>query len=99
MAKKKTEEKLEEKVDEKIDKPLTKKNKPKKENEVINIKKYPVSELLEKHNIKPLNAVGFLEYYGLTEDFKREFEKEENKVKFSEGEFEDMYERFIRREI
>lgn len=65
----------------------------------INIEKYSLSELLKKHRINVLNTVGFLNYYGLNEDFKLEFETGESKNKFSEGEFEDMYKRYIEREI
>lgn len=74
---------------------------PKKTNSKPNIpiEKYSLKELFENNNIKPLNAVGFLSYYGLTENFKKEFEDNEITVKFSEGEFKDMYERYIGREI
>jgi len=65
----------------------------------IEIEKFSISELLEKYNIKPLNAFGFLNYFGLTEDFKKEFETKKANVKFSEGEFNDMYERYMKREI
>lgn len=67
--------------------------------EVIEVKKYSLQELFEKHNIKPLQAVGFLGHYGLSENFKREFETDECVVKFSEGEFNDMYRRYLEREI
>lgn len=73
---------------------------PKKINQKsIEIEKYSLNELFEKNNIKPLNAVGFLSYYGLTDKFKEEFENNEIIVKFSNGEFNDMYERYMRREI
>ena len=90
MAKKKTEEKK--------DSPSPKKTAKVKKVDV-NIEKYSISELLEKNKIKPLYAVMFLEYYGLEEEFKKEFENNECVVKFSQGEFDDMYERMIRREI
>lgn len=65
----------------------------------INVEKYSLNEIFEKKNIKPLDAVGFLNYYGLTENFRKEFEDNECIVKFSEGEFDDMYKRYIEREI
>ena len=92
MAKKKKEEKEEE----------TPKKKPvqkKKEEGKINIKKFSISELLENYQINPLNAVGFLNYYGLSEEFKKEFETKEKVVEFSESEFENMYKRYIERKI
>ena len=61
--------------------------------------KFSISELLEKNNIKALNAVGFLNYFGLSEDFKEEFETGIAKIKFFESEFNDMYKRYIEREI
>ena len=88
MAKKKNEE---EKT-----KPSSKKTNLKQN---IPIEKYSLTELFEKKGIKPLSAVGFLSYYGLTENFKKEFEDNEITVKFSDGEFDDMYERYIGREI
>ena len=91
MAKKKKEE-IE-------DKPSPKKTTKPIKTAPISIEKYSISELLEKNNIKPVNAVAFLNYYGLSEEFKKEFEGEEVAVKFSEGEFDDMYERFMKREI
>ena len=64
----------------------------------INIEKFSISELLAKNNIKPVNAVAFLNYYGLSDEFKKEFEGKEI-IKFSEGEFDDMYKRFMERGI
>ena len=63
------------------------------------IEKFSLSELLQKHKIEPLNAVGFLNYYGLTEEFKKEFEGNDTNVEFSNGEFNDMYERYMKRGI
>ena len=37
-----------------------------------------------KNNIKPLDAVGFLEHYGLTEIFEQDIGKEENIIEFLE---------------
>lgn len=65
----------------------------------IPVEKYSLNELFEQNGIKPLNAVGFLNYYGLTENFRKEFEDKEITIKFSNGEFKDMYERYIGREI
>lgn len=82
------------------------KSSPKKTNTVksipkgeINIKKFSIIELFEKNNIKPLDAVGFLEHYGLTEIFEQDIGKEENIIEFSNGEFKDMFERYMKREI
>lgn len=93
MVKKKNEDKKE--------KPSVKNSikKDKIEEVVIDIEKYSITELLEKNKIKPLHAVGFLNYYGLTDDFRREFENNVVITKFSEGEFKDMYERYNKREI
>lgn len=92
MGKKKTEEKE--------DKPSPKKTvKSVQKNVVIDVEKYSISELLEMNKLKPLNAVGFLNYYGLVEDFRKEIENKESVVKFSKGEFDDMYERYNKREI
>lgn len=90
MAKKKNEEKKT-KTSSKIEKTIPKAD--------VNINKYSLYELLEMKKIKPLNAVGFLNYYGLADSFKKEFEDNDVIVKFSEGEFDDMYERYIKREI
>ena len=77
-----------------------KKTNKKTVNEVgITIEKYPISKLLEKNKINSFNAVGFLNYYGLSEDFRLEFETGKSVNKFSEAEFEDMYERYLEREI
>ena len=65
----------------------------------ISIEKYSLKDLFEKNNVAPLNAVVFLNYYDLTENFRKEFENDEITVKFSDGEFNDMYERYIGREI
>ena len=65
----------------------------------VDIDVFSISELLEMKKLKPFNAIGFLEYYKLTEVFKKEFESGEASVKFSEGEFEDMYNRYLQREI
>lgn len=73
--------------------------KDKIEEVVVDIEKYSITELLEKNKIKPLHAVGFLSYYGLTDDFRREFENGIITNKFSEGEFKDMYKRYNEREI
>lgn len=92
MVKKKNEEKKE--------KPSQKK--PVKKNkieEVVEVEEFSIAELLDKNNIKPLEAVGFLNYYGLSDDFRREFENNIIINKFSEGEFNDMYERYMKREI
>lgn len=67
--------------------------------DTIKIEKFSISELLAKNSIKPLNAVGFLNYYGLEDDFRKEFESGKKLTEFSEGEFEDMYKRYIEREI
>jgi len=77
--------------------PKTKVNKI--EEKTIEFDEYSISELLEKNRIKPLNAVGFLNYYGLTEDFRKEVEENICINKFSIGEFKDMYERYVKREI
>lgn len=94
MVKKKSEEKKE--------KPSPKKN-IKTANVIeennVDIEKFSISELLEKKGIKPLKAVGFLNYYGLEDVFRKEFENKGVVVKFSEGEFDDMYKRYIEREI
>lgn len=74
------------------------KKKTKQKNKEI-VEEFSISELLEMNQIKPLYAVGFLDYYGLTEDFKKEFETEEVMTKFSEKEFSDMYENYMKREI
>lgn len=66
---------------------------------VVEIEKFSISELLEKNEIKPRSAVGFLEYFGLTGQFKKEFETGEVEIMFSEGEFDDMFERYMKREI
>lgn len=93
MVKKKNEEKKE--------KPSQKK--PVKTNKIedanVEIEEFSIAELLAKKSIKPLNAVGFLNYYGLDEDFKKEFENRIVINKFSEGEFDDMYKRYMKREI
>lgn len=94
MAKKKNEDKKEKPSQKRV----TASKKPMKQEEV-DIEKYPVHVLLEKHKVKPLNAVGFLTYYGLDEVFRRDFENQEMSIMFSEGEFVDMYERYIEREI
>lgn len=91
MAKKKKEES--------VDKPSPKKATKTVKTAPINIRKYSISELLKKNSIKPVNAVAFLNYYGLSEEFKKEFEGKEDIVKFSEGEFDDMYRRFMERGI
>ena len=94
MAKKKNEET-------EIEKPL-KKTTPKKsqqKNDVEVVETFSISELLKKFDVKPLMAVGFLNYYGLSEDFKKEIENEEEGIKFSEEEFDNMYKRYIEREI
>ena len=88
---------VEEEKKEETKKPVKKTRKPKGVD--INVEKYPITELLEKNKIKPLNAVGFLNYYNLTEEFKLAFETGECNIKFSEGEFNDMYERYNQREI
>lgn len=96
MAKKKKEEEVVE------DKPSSKKKVSKvniQKTAPINIEKYSISELIEEYKIKPVDAVAFLNYYGLSEQFKKEFESNESEIKFSEGEFEDMYKRFMEREI
>lgn len=94
MVKKKSEEKKEKTVPKKTTKPKI---------DVgslgMEIKQFSISELLQKHKIKPLDAVGFLNYYGLTEEFKNEFETNEVKTKFSDGEFSDMFERYMKRGI
>ena len=90
MVKKKSEEKKEKPSPKKINKlPEVK----------IDIEKYSISELLEVNKIKPLDAVGFLKYYGLTEDFRKEIEDKEVVREFSKGEFADMYERYMKRGI
>ena len=89
MAKKKKEEK-------KIEEP---KEKTIKKEEVVEVEKFPVSQLLENHKIKPIYAVGFLEHYGLTDDFKKEFEDSRIINMFSVEEFENMYDKYIKREI
>lgn len=93
MVKKKSEEKQTKSPSKKID---TVKSIPKGE---INIKKYSILELFEKNKIKPLDAVGFLEHYGLTKSFEQEMGSEEKIVEFSNGEFNDMFERYMKREI
>ena len=64
-----------------------------------NVEKFSIYVLLENHNIKPLDAVGFLEYYGLVENFAKEMAEGDAVVEFTEEEFNDMYERYIKREI
>ena len=91
MVKKKSEDKKE--------KPAPKKTAKTSNDEVIVVEKYSISELLESNKVKPLDAVGFLNYYGLTENFKKEIEYGEVIVRFSKGEFNDMFERYIKREI
>lgn len=76
-----------------------KKTKQSNSEEPISIEKFSLQELFEKHKVKPLQAVGFLGYYGLSEYFKKEFKNDEYVIKFSEGEFNDMYRRYIEREI
>ena len=76
-----------------------KKTKQSNSEEPISIEKFSLNELFEKNNIKPLQAVGFLGHYGLSENFKKEVETGTIIVKFSEGEFNDMYKRYIEREI
>ena len=88
------------KKEEQKEKPSQKK--PVKKNkieEVVEVEEFSIAELLEKNNIKPLDAVGFINYYGLSDDFRREFETNMIINKFSEGEFNDMYERYMKREI
>ncbi len=87
MAKKKKEEKKEEK--------------PQKEKviENVEVEKYSISELLKNNKVVALHAVGFLNFYGLSEDFKKEFVTGEVDIKFSEEEFNEMYKRYIEREI
>lgn len=92
MVKKKKEEKTEKTLKKKT---INEKTNVKRKD--IEIEKFSISELLEKNNIKPLNAVGFLNYYNLSEEFKKEFETRQAVVKFSEGEFNNMYERYIKR--
>lgn len=94
MVKKKSEEKKEKTVPKKTIRP-----KVDVKSIGMEVKKFSLSELLQKHKIKPLNAVGFLNYYGLAEEFKNEFESNEVNVKFSDGEFNDMYERYMKRGI
>ena len=94
MVKKKSEEKKEKTVPKKTVKPKADIN-----SLGMEVKKFSLSELLQKNKIKPLNAVGFLNYYGLTENFNKEIENREVSVKFSEGEFNDMYERYMKRGI
>lgn len=85
---------------EKEDKIIDEKPIKKKENDNIeDIEKFPISKLLEKNNIESFHAVGFLNYYGLTEDFKIEFETGDSISEFSDEEFDDMYKRYIEREI
>lgn len=91
--------KNEDKIEKPPQKKTTKKPKTSIKEDKIEIEKFPLSELLGKYKIKPLKAVGFLTYYGLDEVFKKEFESQENIIEFSEGEFEDMYKRYIEREI
>ena len=76
---------------------MAKKKKEDKEEKLS--EEYSISFLLEKNNVKPLYAVGFLEYYDLSEDFKKEFEIGEVNKKFSEEEFNKMYKEYIEREI
>lgn len=94
MAKKKTEEK---KTETSVEKTTTPKVQQKKE--VENVEKFSISELLKKNTVKPIYAVGFLNYYGLSEEFKKEFETDEEVIKFSEEEFDEMYKKYIEREI
>lgn len=64
------------------------------------IEKYSIGELLELNNIRPLKAVAFLDYYGLTDQITKEVENNgEGVIKFSKGEFDDMYERYNNRRI
>ena len=63
------------------------------------VEKFSISELIGKKKIKPLYAIGFLNYYGLSEDFKKEVENNEKVIEFSEKEFDDMYENYMKREI
>lgn len=72
---------------------------PKKTVEVVEkIEKYPIAVLFEKNNIRPMNALGFLKFYGLSEDFAKEHEGIELDG-FSQEEFMDLYERYMKREI
>ena len=87
---------VEEKKKETKSKTTTKK---KTNKQVGEIEKFSISELLGKNQIKPLFAIGFLDYYGLSEDFKKEVENNEKIIEFSDEEFNNMYEEYIKREI
>lgn len=92
MVKKKKEESKEKTSEKKTSKKTTAVKKD-------DVEKFSISELLEKNNIKALTAVGFINHYGLNDDFKEEFETGESVIKLSENEFDDMYKRYIEREI
>lgn len=96
MVKKKKEEETKEKP---VEKKTIKEKKDAKVKVVKDVETFSISESLEKMNIKPLDAVGFLNFYGLSEDFKKEFETGKADSKFSEEEFSEMYKRYIEREI
>jgi len=66
---------------------------------VMDVEKFSISELLEKNTIGALNAVGFLNHYGLSDEFKEEFETGNAVIKFSEEEFSEMYRKYLEREI
>lgn len=87
------------KKEDKKNKPSQKTTKSKVIYDVIDVDMFSISELLEKNKIKPINAAGFLNHYGLTEQFMREVENNEQIIKFSESEFSDMYERYLERKI